>query len=90
MNTMRVSVWDTYVHRMDGNTMHFDILVPSTLQDTITIFSYGREYLETKPFGTGQLSTEECRFCHIQAVPDEVALKIQEKGYYIIEMENCT
>lgn len=87
---MEVSVWDTYVSREDGKTMHFDILVPSALTDTDAIFDFGRQYLETKPFKTGGLSSTECRFCHMQAAPTKVAQEIEVKGYYIIEMENCT
>ena len=42
---MKVSVWDTYVERRDGKTMHFDILVPSELKNEQTIYGYGKEYL---------------------------------------------
>lgn len=86
---MKVSVWDTYVKRKDGGDMHFDILVPSTLEDTDTIFGYGKEYLKRKPFETGELSSNECRFCHIEHAPEEVISSIEKSGYYIIEMENC-
>ena len=30
---MKVAVWDTYVKRMDGKTMHFAILVLQELED---------------------------------------------------------
>lgn len=86
---MEVSVWDTYVSRKDGKVMHFDILVPSDLKDTDTIFGYGMEYLKTKPFTTGKLSTEECRFCHMESAPPAVVEGIEDDGYFIIEMENC-
>ncbi|WP_435624803.1 DUF2024 family protein [Flagellimonas sp.] len=87
---MEVSVWDTYVPREDGRTMHFDILVPSDLQDTDTIFGFGKEYLASKSFKTGDLSSEECRFCHMQSAPPSVVESIEEDGYFIIEMENCS
>ncbi len=86
---MQVSVWDTYVARSDGRIMHFDILVPSTLTDTDTIFGFGKQYLKGKPFRTGQLSVNECTFCHMQSVPPLVRSAIETDGYYIIEMENC-
>ncbi len=86
---MDVSVWDTYVRRLDGKLMHFDILVPSTLTDTDAIFGYGNAYLATKSFDTGVLSANECTFCHMQSVPNEVVETINKVGYYIIEMENC-
>jgi len=87
---MRISVWDTYVQREDGSTMHFDILVPSELKDEQAIFKFGLHYLETKPFQTKQLTAKECSFCHIEQATEEMIAAIGEKGYTIIEMENCS
>lgn len=87
---MKISVWDTYVERNDGKIMHFDILVPSSLTDESQIFSFGKHYLQEKRFKTGQLTAAECRFCHIEQATDEVLQAIAQKGYFIIEMENCT
>ena len=86
---MKISVWDTYVKRAAGDTMHFDILVPSELKDEQTIFNFGLNYLDTKPFQTNQLTAKECAFCHIDQATEEMIAAIGEKGYAIIEMENC-
>lgn len=86
---MKVAVWDTYVKREDGIRMHFDILVPDHISNEQTIFDYGKEYLNTKPFQTTQLTANECRLCHIAQATEEIILAIKKKGYYIIEMENC-
>ncbi|APQ16917.1 DUF2024 family protein [Maribacter hydrothermalis] len=86
---MKVAVWDTYVKREDGNIMHFDILVPDNVTNEQTIFNFGRDYLNTKTFKTNQLSANECRLCHIEQATEEIVLSIENKGYYIIEMENC-
>lgn len=86
---MKVAVWDTYVKREDGNTMHFDILVPSELTNEQTIYSYGMHYLNTKPFKTNQLSAKECRLCHIEHATKDMIIAIEKNGYSIIEMENC-
>lgn len=45
---MQVSVWDPYVTKKDGSMMHFDIIVPSEVKDTTTIYNYGKIYLESK------------------------------------------
>ncbi len=86
---MNVAVWDTYVTKKDGSTMHFDIIVPADVTDEAVIYGYGREYLA----GVGQdgqpLSSKECQFCHIEAVTPEREEAILQKGYYIYEMENC-
>ena len=86
---MKISVWDTYVAREDGKTMHFDILVPATMEDKDSIFKYGREFLSTKPFKTAELSSKECKFCHMEQAANTIADIINKEGYYIIEMENC-
>lgn len=86
---MKIAVWDTYVKREDGKTMHFDILVPSEVTNEQTIFSFGMQYLKTKPFKTNQLSAKECRLCHIEQATQEMINAIQENGYFVIEMENC-
>ena len=86
---MKVSVWDNYVKRADGKTMHFDILVPSTLEDKEKIFAFGKDFLSKKPFQVGELSSKECRFCHIERAPQNIIESIQAKGFHIIEMENC-
>ncbi|MEM9361148.1 MAG: DUF2024 family protein [Bacteroidota bacterium] len=86
---MKVSVWDTYVPRNNGKVMHFDILVPSSVTDEETIFGFGQQYLETKPFSTGELSSKECRFCHIEHATEEMVTAIENYGFTIIEMEHC-
>ena len=86
---MKIAVWDTYVKREDGNTMHFDILVPSELTNEYTIFSFDMHYLKTKPFKTHQLSANECRLCHIEHATKDMITAIEKNGYSIIEMENC-
>jgi len=86
---MKVSVWDTYVKRKDGLTMHFDILVPSELTNESAIFNYGIEYLKSKPYETGALSAKECRLCHIEEATQPMIDEINERGFYIIEMANC-
>ncbi|SEL50397.1 protein of unknown function [Aquimarina amphilecti] len=86
---MKVSVWDTYVNRSDGKIMHFDILVPSNFNNEDKIFDFGKNYLKTKEFITKELTAKECNFCHIDVAPDIVVQEITEKGYSIIEIENC-
>ncbi len=86
---MEVAVWDTYVKREGGKIMHFDILVESENQDKVRIFDFGMEYLKDKSFNTEVLTTNECKFCHIEQANQELEMEIVQKGYAIIEMENC-
>ena len=86
---MKVSVWDKYVERKDGKTMHLDILVPSNLESEHTIYGYGKEFLKSKPFQTANLTSKECKFCHIEEATDAIKNQIHKNGFFIIEMEYC-
>ena len=86
---MKVSVYDTYVQRKDGKTMHFDVLVPSDFNSEEQILDFGNLYLSSKTFQTLKLTTELCNFCHIETAPESVVDDISKNGYSIIEMENC-
>lgn len=86
---MKVAVWDTYVKREDDIIMHFDILVSDKITNEQTIFNFGKNYLKTKSFKTRQLTSNECRLCHIEQATEEIVSSIENKGYFIIEIENC-
>lgn len=86
---MKVAVWDTYVTKKDGSTMHFDIIAPENLKDEQTIHAYGKAYLLSKNQESQLLSAKECNFCHIEQATDEMVESIKQKGYYIIEMQGC-
>ncbi|MBL4606181.1 MAG: DUF2024 family protein [Flavobacteriaceae bacterium] len=85
---MEVSVYDTFVLKENGKTMHFDILVGKTVS-VEDVYKYGKEYLTHKNIPNYELTTNECQFCHIETAPFEMEKAIKLKGYYIIEMENC-
>lgn len=85
---MKVSVYDTYLTKDKNTIMHFDILVEEGTVDQ-QVYDYGKEYLKTKNLDHRSLTTEECRFCHIEAASKAVEKEIEQKGFYIIEMENC-
>lgn len=86
---MKVAVWDTYVTKKDGRIMHFDIIAPQEIKDTTIIYGYGKDYLKLKGQDGQPLSSKECRFCHIETVKPQWEAEIKQKGYFIIEMENC-
>lgn len=87
---MIIAVWDTYVMRSNGSTMHFDILVPNTMRDEQQIYEYGKAYLKTKAFATGEFNTKECTFCHFEEAKEKVIKDIEKNAYSILELENCT
>lgn len=85
---MKVAVWDTYVTRRDGQTMHFDILVEDGVAFE-TVQQYGNRYLDSVKESGQPLTSQECRFCHIEQATETVRQQIEEQGYSIIEMEGC-
>lgn len=86
---MKVSVYDTYVTRKDGELMHFDILVPDHEKDIDKIYQFGKSYIKTKGQDGQSIASKECNFCHIEEALPEVQNEIKEKGYSIVEMKNC-
>lgn len=87
---MKVAVWDTYVTKKDGRIMHFDIIAPESIKDEKLIYTFGKDYLLTKKEENQTLTSKECSFCHIEEASDAMLEAIQQKGYYIIEMEGCS
>ncbi len=87
--TKKINVWDTYVTKKDGTIMHFDILAPVEIKDTTIIYDYGKEYLKTKGQEGQPLNSKQCRLCHVETLRPAWGKEIDEKGYYIIEMEGC-
>lgn len=86
---MKVAVWDTYVTKKDDSVMHFDIVAPEEIKDPNIIYGFGREYLKTKKQEGQPLTSNECSFCHIETIKPEWETEIKQKGYLIIEMQNC-
>jgi hypothetical protein len=87
--SMKIAVYDTYVKKKDGNTMHFDILVLDSMKDTVKIHGFGHDYLATKGQAGQPLTSKECRFCHIEQADAAIEQSVNEKGYFIIEMQGC-
>ncbi|PWV54324.1 DUF2024 family protein [Chitinophaga sp. S165] len=86
---MKVAVWDTYVVKRNGETMHFDIIVPDDIKDEAVVHNMGKDYLSTKDQQGQPLTARECRLCHQEVASPEMVSGIAQKGYYIIEMEGC-
>jgi hypothetical protein len=84
---MKVDVWDTYVTKNDGNVMHFDIIVPENIKDRGMVYQFGKAYLASKNESGSHLDTDECQFCHIEEPTVEMLESIENKGYFILEME---
>ena len=85
---MKVSVFDTYVRRKDGVTMHFDIIVQKENASFEEVAWIGKKFLEVEGLQGATLTSKECEFCHIEEASDEIIAAIDQQGYYILKMEN--
>ena len=84
---MDFHVFDTYVKAKDGHTMHFDIVTDKN--DTEKAISFAKEWLREIGEETAKVSTEECRFCHTQSVPEDMEIEIMTNGYYVQKIDGC-
>ena len=84
---MDFHVFDTYVKAKDGKTMHFDVVTDN--KDTQKAITYAKEWLKSIGEENAIVTTEECRFCHTQSVPDDMEIEIMTNGYFIAKMEGC-
>jgi hypothetical protein len=85
---MECAVYDTYVTKKDGKTMHFDVVVEASTPHEKAI-EYGMQYLGASGQAGQKMTQEECQFCHIQAAPPFVENAIKQNGYWIQKMEGC-
>ena len=85
---MECAVYDTYIRKKDGKTMHFDVVVEASTPQERAI-EYGRQYLSIAGQTGQQMTQEECQFCHIQEAPPFVEKAIEQNGYWIQKMEGC-
>ena len=85
---MECAVYDTYVMKKDGRTMHFDVVVEASTPHDKAI-EYGQQWLATVGQSSQKMTSEECQFCHIQEAPPFVEKSIEQLGYWIQKMEGC-
>ena len=85
---MECAVYDTYVQKKDGRTMHFDVIVEASTPHEKAI-EYGHQYLSQVGQAGQKITSEECQFSHIQEAPPFVEKSIKQAGYWIQKMEGC-
>ncbi len=84
---MEIHVYDTYVKARDQHIMHFDVFMAE--KDDQKAIQFAKHWLNSIGEKEAEVSSEECRFCHSQKAPEEVADAITRQGYYIYQMEGC-
>lgn len=84
---MDFHVFDTYVKAKDGHTIHFDVITDKN--DTEKAIFFAKEWLNEIGEEVAKVSTEECRFCHTQSIPEDMEIEIMTNGYYIQKIDGC-
>tara|TARA_B100001105_G_scaffold185924_1_gene150600 strand:- start:153 stop:422 length:270 start_codon:yes stop_codon:yes gene_type:complete len=84
---MNFHVFDSYVKANDGHTMHFDVITDKN--DTEKAISFAKEWLKSIGEDSVKVTTEECKFCHSESVPEDMEIEIMTNGYFIAKMEGC-
>lgn len=84
---MAFHVFDTYVKAKDGHTMHFDVITDK--KDPQKAIEYAKKWLKSIGEDDAKVSSEECKFCHSQSVPEEIEIEIMTEGFHIAKMEGC-
>ena len=80
-------MYDTYIKAKDGHTMHFDVVTDKN--DTEKAISFAKQWLNSIGEESVKITTEECKFCHTQSVPEDMEIEIMTNGYFIAKMEGC-
>jgi hypothetical protein len=84
---MDFHVFDSYVKANDGHTMHFDVITDKN--DTEKAISFAKEWLKSIGEDSVKVTTEECKFCHSESVPEDMEIEIMTNGYFIAKMDGC-
>lgn len=84
---MDFHVFDTYVKAKDGHTMHFDVITDAN--ETEKAISFAKRWLKSIGEESSAVTTNECKFCHTQSVPEDMEIQIMTDDYFISKMEGC-
>lgn len=85
---MKIAVYDTYVRKKDGATMHFDVVVPDGTSHEKAL-EFANQYLGSVGQAGQPCGARDCQFCHTVQATAEIQNSIRLNGYHIIAMEGC-
>ncbi len=85
---MKIDVYDSYARADNGGMIHFDVFVEQgTAKEKA--FEYGRFWLTKVGENPDGLDQSRCNYCHSEQANPDIENSIQEKGFYILQMEGC-
>jgi len=84
---MNIDVHDTYARTVEGDLLHFDVLVEQGAGKQA--LRYAEEWLKGIRREANNINQENCRFCHTETATPEIQKDIDVQGFFIIQMEGC-
>lgn len=84
---MKIAVWDLYIKKVNGNVLHFNVVVHESKSKMEIVFNYANEYLKSIGVDSAEINVKNCQFCHIENLTDNMKSDIETSGYHIIEMD---
>jgi hypothetical protein len=84
---MNVNVYDTYVRTVEGDLLHFDILLPAG--EGFMAIHFANKWLHSVGKIPKEINQENCRYRHTETATPEIQKQIRVQGYFIIQMEGC-
>ena len=83
---MEIDVYDIFASSKKGNTIHFDVLLPSGGKKKDAA-KYARVFLEK--IGEAAEALDSCNFCHSEKADVEFEKQIQSDGHHIVQIDGC-
>ena len=83
---MEIDVYDTFASSKKGNTIHFDVLLPSGGKKE-DASKYARVFLEK--IGEAAEALDSCKLCHSEKAAVKVEKQIQSDGHHIVQLDGC-
>lgn len=82
---MKIQFYDTVVTTIHGDSLHFDVLIPSyqTSEDAV---HYAQEWMKQQNLSTNEVGHFCCHYCHSEQATPEVEAHIDSQGYHILPL----
>jgi len=84
---MNVNIYDTHVRTVEGDLLHFDVLLPAG-EGFMAVY-FAKKWMLSVGKIPREITQENCRYRHTETATPEVQKRIHEHGYFIIQMEGC-
>jgi len=86
---MKIDVYDTYATTINGDIIHFDVLLPNSDTNEEEAVNHAKTFIKQVGESIDTITLDRCNFCHTETANVTVKQKIEKEGYFILQMEGC-